>query len=271
MTLPFHKYHGLGNDFILLETEGPFDPAHARALCDRHFGIGADGILTLWPAHGFDAQMVVTNADGTRPEICGNGLRCAAFHIASMRLTAPGTIALSLLTDAGVSTCAVAFDPSAPTCQVTVDVGHITTQGASLIRVHNRDLNVHRANVGNPHAVVFEDVSDADFALLGQGLATHPSFPNGANASFVRPIAPNHFAVRVWERGVGPTLACGTAACAVATVARHIAPTHNAVPTTIHLPGGQLTIDVAPSGSTTLTGPATFVFRGHLPPMPHPP
>ena len=268
MTLPFHKYHGLGNDFIVIETLEDIQPALARALCDRHFGIGADGLLLLSPEPGLDARMIVINADGTRPEMCGNGLRCAAFHIASKIHSQPATVALRVRTDAGTKTCALPFEPDALSCDVTVDMGITLHHASTTVVLQGRQFTIHRADIGNPHAIVFETISTADFAVLGPALATHPAYPDGVNASFARVTGPAEVTVQVWERGVGPTLACGTAACAVAAVARRIHAVHTAGAVTVQLPGGQLTIDQTDSGSTLMTGRATFVFSGQISPEP---
>jgi len=265
--LPFHKYHGIGNDFIVIETTEDIAADIVQALCDRHFGVGADGILLLSPSPPFDGRMVVLNADGSRPEMCGNGLRCAAFHLARQRAPHPQSLPLSILTDAGPRACTVELEPDRTEATVSVDMGVVKILGPHSITVEDRTLLFHRATVGNPHAVTFETVDQATFRALGPLLSTHPTFPSGANISFVQ-RHPSFTEVRVWERGVGPTLACGTAACAVAAVLRDIDPTLATATLPIQLPGGRLDLDLNDHGSTRMTGAAAFVYSGTLPDLP---
>lgn len=267
MSQPFAKYHGLGNDFILLETD---DLALAsdivRFLCDRHLGIGADGILLVSPHPEADARMVVYNADGSRPEMCGNGLRCVAFHVAAKTHQAPTSATLTIATDAGVKHCLVHLDPPSPEAHVQIDLGPVTPPETRTIPTPQATLTLLATSVGNPHAILFDPAADLPFHELAPLLASHPSFPLGANISFaVR--SHDAISVRVWERGVGPTLACGTAACAVAAAAVHTG--HAAIdrPQTILLPGGPLTVTITPQGHAHLAGPARHVFDGTLPPL----
>jgi diaminopimelate epimerase len=265
MPQSFAKYHGLGNDFILLDTEASPLPTHViRALCDRHLGIGADGILLVSPDPDADARMVVYNADGSRPEMCGNGLRCVAFHVAARVHRAPTSVALRIATDAGIKRCLVEIDPPSPEAHVQIDLGPITPPVPKTIPAPQGPLNLLSTSVGNPHAVLLNPPTDLPFHEIAPFLATHPSFPLGANVSFATPT-PDGFSVRVWERGVGPTLACGTAACAVAAAAVHAGRASIGRPQTILLPGGPLSVTITAEGHAILEGPARHVFDGTLP------
>lgn len=261
--LPFTKYHGIGNDFLVIDAPAPFPPETARSLCDRHFGVGADGILLLSPHPNADARMIIQNADGSQPEMCGNGLRCAAFHLARTTVRAPATVALRIQTDAGPKTCQVAPQPDGATATVTIDLGYSTVPTAHTVSLDGHSVTLFTTSIGNPHAVLFHP--QLDFASTAPRLATHTDFPNGVNVSFVVVEPGPSFSVRVWERGVGPTLACGTAAAAVAAVAvyNHLAAAGH--PLTITLPGGQLSVTLDTHGQALLTGPAEHVFDGHLP------
>jgi diaminopimelate epimerase len=264
MSQPFAKYHGLGNDFILLETDASPLPRHlVRALCDRHLGIGADGILLVSPHPDADARMIVYNADGSRPEMCGNGLRCVAFHVAARLHRTPTSVALAIATDAGIKPCLVEIDPPSPEAHVRIDLGPTTPPVTKTIPIPQAALDLLTTSVGNPHAVLFDPPVDLPFHEVAPLLATHPSFPLGTNVSFATPT-PDGFSVRVWERGVGPTLACGTAACAVAAAATHAGHAAFDRPQTLHLPGGPLTVTITSDGHAILEGPARHVFDGTL-------
>jgi diaminopimelate epimerase len=265
MTQSFAKYHGLGNDFILLDTEASPPPAHViRNLCDRHLGIGADGVLFVSPHPEADARMVVYNADGSRPEMCGNGLRCVAFHVAARTHRAPTSVPLRVATDAGIKHCLVRLDPPSPEAYVHIDLGPIPSPVPKTIPTPQAALDLLTTSVGNPHAVLLDAPADLPFHELAPFLATHPSFPSGANVSFATPTQ-DGFSVRVWERGVGPTLACGTAACAVAAAAIHAGHAKTDCPQVILLPGGPLSVTITAEGHAILEGPARHVFDGTLP------
>ncbi len=267
MNIPFHKYQGAGNDFILIPraTPEPF-PSHVVAtLCDRHFGIGADGLLLVCPTADHDAQMIVQNADGTRPEMCGNGLRCAALHVASIRSSRGSSTPVSILTDCGPRACLVEQDCEQSNAQVTVDMGHYTQPEAQTLLIRGMPYPLHIVSVGNPHAICFELIDDATFTEVAPQIATHPSFPAGINATFATVVDSESLRLRVWERGVGPTLACGTAACAAtaAAVAAGMVDPGRAI--LAHLPGGTLSIAMAASRfSVQMTGPADRVFDGFI-------
>ena len=269
----FTKMHGLGNDFILVDAfhQDVPDPASLAArLCDRHFGVGADGLILALPSDTADARMGYYNSDGTPAEMCGNGIRCLGrflydtglCHKESMAIeTGAGRLTLSLDVDGGavrsltVDMGAPVFDPA----RIPVAAG----SNDVTLDVAGRTLRLFCVSMGNPHAVTFDLYpGDEEFRRLGALLETHPLFPRKANIEFCRLNQEGGADVKVWERGDGPTLACGTGACAVlaAAASRSLLPRE----APIRLPGGTLTIHWADDGHLFMTGPAEVVFRGEI-------
>jgi diaminopimelate epimerase len=250
----FVKYEGLGNDFVLVE-EAAWSTSGLAApqVCDRHFGVGADGVLVVGPgrSEGSVGSMVVLNADGSRPEMCGNGLRCVALALAS-RLGIQGVLVID--TDSGPKTCVV------DGALVSVEMGLARLGGPVTVEVAGRSVTLERASLGNPHAVTFDPLP---FEELAPRLAVHEAFPGGANVEFVRDTG-EALEVRVWERGAGPTLACGTGACAVAAVACAVGRRRAGEEQVVRLPGGELRVLVREDGSVRMTGPARSVFSGEM-------
>jgi len=259
--LRFEKYEGSGNDFLVIEAgdENAVPRDLAVALCDRHLGVGADGVLLVLPARSPEcsARMRVINADGSIPEMCGNGARCVALHIAQGKRVA----ALRIETDAGIRDCQL--QQGGGEAMVTVDMGIVQVAEDCTLLIDGRSFVVAVANAGNPHAVLFGNFSRSDAEHLGPRIATHPSFPHGTNVEFAR-VGGERIDLLVWERGVGMTSACGTGACATVAVACHKGLARRGVPVTVVLPGGQLQIAVGDNGRTTLRGPARHVFSGQL-------
>jgi diaminopimelate epimerase len=258
----FLKYEGLGNDFILVETADAelVSPELAVRLCDRRFGVGADGVLLVLPgAEGRSAaRMKVVNADGSIPEMCGNGLRCVAMHVAGRQGLEQGELAVD--TDAGLRVCRV----DAARGIVTVDLGPARVLGERTLELAQGHFVVTVVSVGNPHAVLFGDFSGDDVARLGPAMATHAIFPRGVNVGFAKHEG-RALELVVWERGVGVTLACGTGACAAvaALCARGLARHDETVE--VRLPGGTLTASIASQTEhVTLEGPARRVFSGEV-------
>jgi diaminopimelate epimerase len=266
--LEFHKYEGLGNDFVLVEASdaASFTPSDARALCDRRFGVGGDGVLVMTRGHaaGTDARMKVVNADGSVPEMCGNGLRCAALHVARAR--GVRQVELTVETDAGPRRCAVEGDVDDPSrAMVTVDMGVIRIDSEVSLEIDGEWLDFVLADAGNPHAVTFRPSTREDFARIGPAVATHARFPQGTNVEFAQ-VGPTGVDVVVWERGVGPTLACGTGACATLAVAVARKLVEAGAMTEVRLPGGALHIQIdAAGGRAIMRGPARHVFSGRSP------
>jgi diaminopimelate epimerase len=276
MALPFHKYEGLGNDFVLVEAdrEDAVSPELARSLCDRRLGIGADGVLLLLPASGSSAQarMKVINADGSIPEMCGNGLRCAVLHVARARGQQAGEVTFE--TGAGLRRCVV--DDRDGRGFVTVDMGVVRVTGDVRIDLDDDTWELTLADAGNPHAITTRPATRAVIDAVGPRLATHAHFPAGTNVEFASypatpptPTASSSPRARttaielvVWERGVGVTQACGTGACATVAVgvAKGLVPVAQEM--SVMLPGGELFVSINADGHAIMRGPARHVFSG---------
>lgn len=259
MSLSFSKYHALGNDFIVVEPPhaDKITPELAQKLCDRHFGIGADGVLVLTPSKEAAARLVILNADGSRPEMCGNGLRCVAVHLE--RTVRPGR-SFAVATDAGVLDCEL-LDHGGQRW-VSISLGRADHLGVLEVRGPRGVDRFQRVRIGNPHAVLFDsDYDTGDIDVLGPDVCGRIS--GGANVEFTRLSGPAALEVVVWERGVGRTLACGTGAGAtVAAAARQGLVPYDA-PVTVTLPGGSLEVVVDHTDEhVTLRGPARHVFDG---------
>ena len=273
--MQFRKYQGLGNDFILIDarrTESPpVHPDQARLLCDRRFGVGADGLILALPPEGMgDVRMQIINADGTEAEMCGNGVRCFARFLAdldgasasgSWRVETPaGIIVPQLVADQQVSVDMGEPFLSPSAIPTSIDSGGSLAQ--AWLEVAGELLLVAAVGMGNPHAVVqVDDLDLIAFTELGTALETHPAFPARTNVHFVQVISQNQLRMKVWERGAGATLACGTGACAV-LVASHLRGAC-AREADIELPGGILHICWDEENHLQMVGPAEFVFSGN--------
>jgi diaminopimelate epimerase len=254
----FAKYEGLGNDFIVIDED--VTASDAVQLCNRRLGIGADGVLVVTASKVEDARMRVINADGSVPEMCGNGIRCVALHIALARGIDEGD--LTIATDAGPRRCALRRRGGQAT--VRVDMGRVRFVEDREVDVADERLTVAVADAGNPHAILFGEHDDARLDVIGPALASHPAFPGGVNVELAT-VHSDRIDLVVWERGVGRTLACGTGACATAVVARKKGLVTQRV-VRVSLPGGDLEIEpsdgAAETASTFMTGPARLVFHG---------
>jgi diaminopimelate epimerase len=276
-TLSFVKLHGTANDFIYVDArEGfPGDPAElAPRLCDRRRGIGADGLILVRPASNGDAdcRMVIYNADGSRAEMCGNGIRGLAKFVHDRGLVR--ATPLRVETDAGVKTVHAEV-ANGRVARVTVDMGAPVWEGRAIpvaadgeviehpLEVGGQTWRVTCVSMGNPHCVVFvDDVAALPLAELGPRFEHHSFFPRRVNTEFVRVAGRERLVMRVWERGAGETMACGTGACAVAVAAARTGRTaRHAVVT---LPGGELEIDWRDDDHVLMTGDAVDVFEGRI-------
>ena len=292
--MQFFKYEGLGNDFVVVDLRGgapapsPIDPAIAVSLCDRHRGIGADGVLGVLPAAspGADARMVVINADGSEAEMCGNGIRCVAkaLHDGALPGGAVRKPLLAIDTGAGRLECRV-FEGADGRCEsVAVAMGRPRTARAELpmegaagpvlgeaLELAGargpRRFAITGVSMGNPHAVTFVGDDEDPRALaeeFGPALERHRAFPRRTNAEFAR-VRGERIELVVWERGCGITLACGTGACATAVAATLTGRAPRGRELTVALPGGSLRITVAEDlSNVTMRGPARLVFAGEL-------
>ncbi len=276
--LPFSKYQGLGNDFLILdgrpEGDPDFDfgltPAAVQRLCDRRFGVGGDGvILALPPREGGELRMRIFNADGSEPEMCGNGIRCLARFLADgdgdppgrrwQVETGAGRIVPQLMEDGSIQ-----VDMGPPFLEPSQVPTTLATGPHGLpegeLEVEGERLAVVAAGMGNPHVVIpVTDLAAVNLERLGPALESHPAFPARTNVHFVQVVGRDHLVMRVWERGAGPTLACGTGACAT-LVAIHRLGLCDAV-ARVDLPGGSLRIEwQGPGRPVLMTGPAEPVF-----------
>lgn len=280
----FVKYEGLGNDFILIDNTKQSDPIlspeEATSLCNRNFGIGGDGVIFALPGkEGCDYTMRIYNSDGSEPQMCGNGIRCMArFLIDEIeKRGANEAVKYSIWTNAGKIIPKTNSDGT-----ITVDMGEPilnppkvpTTLSATKdnavvdasIEAAGGKYTVTCVSMGNPHAVIFlpdlDSMSPA-FPVVGPAMESHPFFPQRVNAEFVQVLSPTHLKMKVWERGAGPTLACGTGACAVVVAAYLSGRAERSC--TVSLPGGdlQITWDGA-DNHVYMTGPAKAVFKGQF-------
>jgi diaminopimelate epimerase len=274
MKLNFTKMHGLGNDFVVIDGINQtvaLDPERIRRLADRHFGIGCDQVLLVEASDRPDADFRyrIFNADGGEVEQCGNGARCFARFVRDRGLTERDD--LRVLTAAGLLRLQIQ-----PDGRVAVDMGQprlepaeipfFATERASVypIAADGLDMEIGVASLGNPHAVLrVDDVDRAPVAHLGPLLERHGRFPHRANIGFMQIVAPDQIRLRVFERGVGETLACGSGACAAVVVGRlwgRLWPNVR-----VELPGGELTVHWAGEGeAVTMSGPAETVFEGWI-------
>jgi diaminopimelate epimerase len=265
---PFLKMHGLGNDFVVFDARKQglaLDSATARGIADRRFGIGCDQVIVIGPGRdGADAVMTIRNSDGSEVEQCGNATRC----VASLLMAESGVHNVRIDTLGGPLLCSDAGDGN-----ITVDWGTARTLWNEVPMASATDTNLFELNVdgakheasavsvGNPHVVLFvEDAEAAPVATLGPRIETHPLFPNRVNVEFVS-VHGDRLRMRVWERGVGITSACGSGACAVAAAAFRRGLTGRKME--IVLDGGSLQLEIRESDEHILmTGPATLAFKG---------
>lgn len=284
--LHFVKYHGLGNDFILVDNrdseEPKITPEQAVKLCDRNFGIGADGVIFALPGiNGTDYTMRIFNSDGSEPEMCGNGVRCFARFIAELE-NLHGKHSFTVYTGAGLIVPEIQEDG-----KVSVDMGQPILKASDVptkltankdqaavkakLDVDGLIWNVTCVSMGNPHCVTFGtescndlQVDELNLAEIGPKFEHHVMFPARTNTEFVQVFSPSHLKMRVWERGAGATLACGTGACAVVVAA--VLEGRADRRCTVDLPGGPLDIEWRENDNHIyMTGPAELVFYGSVP------
>lgn len=281
--MKFLKVHGLGNDFVLVDAreEGdlPGTPGDLRSLavrvCHRQFGVGADGLVILREAGDADAYMQIINSDGSEAEMCGNAIRCAARYIyekggsrdQSLRIsTLAGIMVPEIISRSGLVE-AVRVDMGLPVLDrsripMLGDPGPVVDEP---LQIEGMTFNVTGVSMGNPHCVIFvPEVEKVPLAAWGPVIENHPSFPGKTNVEFVQVLNLGEVAMRVWERGAGPTLACGTGACAAAVAAALNGLTGRRLK--VHLAAGHLLIEWHEENNRVfMTGPAEFVFKGEYP------
>jgi diaminopimelate epimerase len=275
----FTKMQGAGNDYIYVDcirNPMPHDPAGlSRAISDRHFGVGSDGLILICPSDKADGRMRMFNADGSESEMCGNGIRCVAKYLHDHGLVRKPT--LTVETGRGVLTLDLELS-GGQVRQVRVNMGEPILEAARIptrlpgnpplnVRLAQGDhkLSVTCVSMGNPHCITFVDaITDALVLGLGPQIERNPAFPNRTNVEFVHVNRPDDIIVRVWERGSGETLACGTGACATAVAGVLTGRTQRRI--LAHLPGGDLQLHWSETDNHVyLTGPAMEVFSGDWP------
>ncbi|MBD0301029.1 MAG: diaminopimelate epimerase [Tolypothrix sp. T3-bin4] len=278
MAIEFTKYHGLGNDFILIDNRSSstpvITPEEAVKLCDRHFGIGADGVIFALPGeNNTDYTMRIFNSDGSEPEMCGNGIRCFAGFVADLEGESRNKDKYQIHTLAGVITPQLM-----PDGQVKVDMGYprllageipttLATADEKVIniplQVAGKSWDVTCVSMGNPHCITFvQDVTAIPLEEIGPQFEHHSAFPQRINTEFVEVVRRDYVKMRVWERGAGITLACGTGACA--TLVAGVLTGKCDRTATVELPGGPLLIEWSEEQRLYMTGPAEKVFAGKI-------
>jgi len=275
----FTKMQGCGNDYVYVDVTKQMIPDPERTaqfVSDRHFGIGSDGLILIASSEVADFQMIMYNLDGSRGEMCGNGIRCVGKYVYDHHLTDKTTITVETL--AGIKTLELTLGEDGLVSQVRVDMGSPIYDAPKIPVIFPKDRMINEpievkgklyhgtaVSMGNPHLVIFqeEDVRGMDLAAVGPHFETHETFPKRVNTEFVNVLDRQHLRMRVWERGSGETLACGTGACAVCAAAVMNGLTDEKVE--IELRGGILTVEYNRASETIyMTGPATTVFEGDI-------
>lgn len=277
--MKFVKMHGAGNDFIVVDgTEESIPeeqlPAIARGACDRHLGIGADGLILVLPSRTANFRMRIINSDGSEAEMCGNGIRCFAKYLFDRKMHRD--VVLTVETLAGVKTLKLNA-AGGKVSTVRVDMGKPVLERSAIpmkgpesdrviaepLKVAGKKLELTCLSMGNPHCVTFVDRTD-DFPIdkIGPQIENHPTFPQRTNVEFIQVLNDKEIKMRVWERGCGETLACGTGACAAAVASMLNDKVERKV--TVHLLGGDLFIEWLGDDRVHMTGPAEEVFEGKV-------
>ncbi|WP_172250073.1 diaminopimelate epimerase [Saccharibacillus deserti] len=276
--MEFTKMHGLGNDFVIVygEKELPADAAEqAVKVCDRFFGVGADGLVYILPSEKADFMMRIMNSDGSEAEQCGNAIRCVAKYVYDHKLAAGESLTIETI-GAGVQPLTIQAENGAAQT-VRVDMGAPILEGAKIpvavdgepvvdqpIEALGENFRFTAVSMGNPHCVIYvDDAVNFDLAKWGPVLEKHPLFPKKVNVEFATVNSREQIDMRVWERGAGPTLACGTGACA--TLVSSVLNGLSGREATVSLKGGDLFIEWNESDNHVyMTGPAAFVYTGKL-------
>ena len=283
--MKFTKMHGIGNDYVYVncfEEELAMDPGRlAELVSDRHCGIGSDGLILIKPSAVADFCMDMYNSDGSRGAMCGNGIRCVAKYVYDHGMTNMTTIRIETLS--GIKTIDLTVkDGKVRLANVDMGMPVLLSQGVNreltpevrkeiadseiweVLDVQDKEMSMIHISMGNPHAVFFvDDVDNIEIEKIGPAIETHPRFPDRTNVDFVQIVDESPVKMRVWERGAGETMACGTGACAVAVACRLAGYSQDKVD--VRLLGGTLTIFWNPdNGHVEMCGPATEVFTGEF-------
>jgi len=275
MKFNFSKWHGLGNDFVIVNgLEEKIDNYNEMAIeaCDRHFGIGADGLVIILPSAIADFQMRIFNSDGSEAEMCGNVTRCIARYVFEYGLTDKKKITLE--TKAGIIKPELIFiDNKLNTVRVDMGeprltraeipmIGNANEQVISeVLLIDGAEYQITCASMGNPHCIVFvDDITSIDLSIIGPRIETHPVFPKKTNVEFVQVLNKQRLRMRVWERGAGITMACGTGTCA--TLVAAVLNNKTDRQAIVEVDGGELFIEWSLNNHVYMSGPAVEVFRG---------
>lgn len=257
----FTKMHGLGNDYLYVYGEVPENIAELSIrLSERHFGAGSDGMIYISPSDIADFKMRIFNADGSEAKMCGNGIRCVGKYVYDKGYTDKKHLKIETLS--GIRTLDLSVS-NGKVKSVTVDMGKGVAEEDLTLDVDGEKVVCTPVSVGNPHAVIFvADINTAPLTTLGPKLEHHEAFPDGVNVEFVQLLGENELRMRVWERGSGVTMACGTGACASVTAAVTKGLCDHNTPVSVCLDGGTLKICIDPDSNVTMTGPAETIYEG---------
>lgn len=267
--LQFVKMQGTGNDFVIIDQRAaagdslPLQeiPEIAKKLCDRHFGVGADGLILVLPSDRADYRMRIFNPDGSEAEMCGNGIRCFTRYVWENAEEKKDVISVDTL--AGIMVPAPIVEEGS-FVGVEVDMGEPSVEAVKEpLKIENLDYSINKISMGNPHCVIFvEDLQSVRIKEIGPIIENLPQFPNRTNVEFVQVLNDKEIDLKVWERGAGETLACGTGACASVVAASLNGLTGKKV--VVHLPGGNIGIEWAQDNHILMRGPAEKVFEGMI-------
>jgi diaminopimelate epimerase len=254
----FTKMHGLGNDYLYFFSEVPDDVAElTKKLSDRHFGVGSDGTVFITGSEVADFGMRIFNADGSEAMMCGNGIRCVGKYVYDKGHTRKTEITVE--TRSGIKTLTL-YPENGVVKSIRVGMGKAIADGEAIITVNGEEVKFIPVNVGNPHAVVFvDDAEKAPVYTLGADICAARCFKDGVNVEFISQLGENRLRMRVFERGSGVTLACGTGAVASAVAAAKVGLCDSEKPIFVLLDGGELKIELADDGNAFMTGPSEIV------------
>lgn len=264
MTVKFTKMQGLGNDYIYVCAKNVPENIEELSikLSDRHFGIGSDGMIWILPSDKADFAMRIFNADGSEAMMCGNGIRCVGKYVFDKGLTNKKTITVETLS--GIKTLELTVEKGKVSF-VCVDMGKASPGLVNRVEVCETDVEYIPVSVGNPHAVIFvDDIAKAQINTVGPAMEHNERFPDGVNVEFVQVLSDRSLRMRVWERGSGITMACGTGSCATVMAAISIGLCSYDTDVAVELDGGTLTINIAQDNSVKMTGPAEISYEGEV-------
>ena len=279
--MKFTKMHGLGNDYIYIngfkeEIDYNTLKENIIKMSDRHFGIGSDGVILILPSDKADVKMRMFNADGSEGKMCGNGIRCVGKYVYENNISKNKNLKVETL--AGIKELSLVVDDFDLVTSVNVNMGIPSLKTADIPATLpsptfiNQDLkidnNIYKAtlvSMGNPHCIIYTDsVDDIDLEPCGKKIEYADVFPERINVEFIQVVGPNELKMRVWERGSGETMACGTGACASVVASCHNNLVERDKEITVHLKGGDLFITYTQEGTVIMRGPATKVFDGEI-------